>query len=370
MTRVESVGRSLGAHRYPQQQLTDAFARATGLDDSRKQLLARLHRNCGVQYRNLALPIEQYPLGDFGVSNEAFIEIACDLAITAAQRALREANVSAEAVDVVLCASTTGLAVPSLEARIAPQLGLRSDVKRIPLVGLGCAAGAAALGRGHDFLCGAPNQTALVICVELCSLTFQPQDASVANLIGSGLFGDGAAAALLTSDDQTAEPDVATGVSADSDEASHRNPACRPQVLATRSRLYPDTQRMMGWDVSGSGLQLVLGAEIPALIKSTIAYDVDQFLAGQGLTRSDIAWWVCHPGGPKVLEALQDALELCSATFQRTWDSLAEIGNISSASVLHILADAISRSPPDAGTHGLLLALGPGFSLDMVLLEA
>lgn len=355
MTQILGVGRALGAHRYPQHQLTKAFAQAAGLDDNRARLLARLHRNCGVEHRHLALPVEQYPLADFGTANDAFIESATDLAATATEQALQHAGVSADAVDLIISASTTGLAVPSIEARLVGRLGLRPDVKRVPLVGLGCAAGAAGLGRVHDYLQGAPGQTAVLVCTELCSLTLQPSDDSIANLIGSGLFGDGSGAVVIR---------------AGHDSAADTSAGGRPRVIATGSRLYPDTQRLMGWDVDGSGLKIVLGPEIPSLVKSTIADDVDQFLAGRELTRADIKWWVCHPGGPKVLEALQEGLSLPPDALQHTWTSLAEIGNISSASVLHILADTVTTSPPPAQTYGVLMALGPGFNLDMVLLEA
>lgn len=358
MVHIAGVGSALGPHRYPQQQLTDAFTQATGLDDTRAGLLARLHRNCGVSYRNLALPIEKYPLDDFGAANDAFIAAASDLAADAIDQALARAGVPADQVDLVLSASTTGIAVPSLEARLVNRLGMRPDVKRMPLVGLGCAAGAAGLGRVYDYLRGAPHQTGVLVCTELCSLTFQPSDDSVPNLIGSGLFGDGAGAAVLVAGD---DPD---------DGAGTEPGAIRPRVIGTGSRLYPGTERLMGWDVSGSGLKIVLGAEIPSLIQSSIADDVDSFLDGHGLTRAEVGWWVCHPGGPKVLEALQEALALEPAALQRTWTSLAGIGNISSASVLHILSDTLATDPPAAGSYGLLMALGPGFSLDLVLMEA
>jgi alkylresorcinol/alkylpyrone synthase len=349
------VGRSLGRYRYPQHELTDAFARATGLDEARTRLLARLHRNCDVEYRHLALPVEHYPLPDFGTANDAFITAGSDLATAAIDEALSDAGIPADDVDLLLSASSTGFSVPSLEARIAGPLKLRSDVKRVPLVGLGCAAGAAGLARVHDYLRGAPGQTAVLVCTELCSLTYQPSDASVPNLIGSGLFGDGAGAVVLAASDEPADPPT---------------PASGPRVVATGSRLYPDTGRLMGWDVSGAGLKIVLGAEIPALIKSSVADDVAEFLGGQGLSRADISWWVCHPGGPKVLESLQEALDIEPAALQHTWTSLANIGNISSASVLHILAETLDASPPAPGTYGLMMALGPGFALELVLLEA
>jgi alkylresorcinol/alkylpyrone synthase len=253
----------------------------------------------------------------------------------------------------VVCATVTGLAVPSLDARIAAQIGLRPDVKRVPLVGLGCVAGAAGVARVHDYLLGHPDDVAVLVAVELCSLTVQRDDVSMPNLVASGLFGDGAAAV------------VATGT------ARRTGPVEVPsEILATRGRLYPDSERTMGFDVTSSGLRIVLDAEVPTMVERYIRQDVDEFLADQRLTRADIEWWVCHPGGPKVIEALQTTLEVPRAAVQLTWDSLARDGNLSSASVLHVLESTMRDRPPVPGTHGMLLAMGPGFCSELLLLRA
>jgi alkylresorcinol/alkylpyrone synthase len=221
----------------------------------------------------------------------------------------------------------------------------------VPLVGLGCVAGAAGVARVHDHLVGHPEGVAVLLSVELCSLTVQRDDTSVANLVASGLFGDGAAAVVM----------VGSGRSGG---------RALPRVLATRSRLYPDSERAMGWDVGATGLRIVLGVEVPDLVRANLRGDVDRFLGGHGLTREDIGWWVAHPGGPKVLEAMAEALEVEREALGVTWRSLDRIGNLSSASVLHVLADTLRDRPPAPGTHGLLMAMGPGFCLELVLLEA
>lgn len=348
----------LPQNRYPQQQLTDAFSAFVGVDGPRRRLLQRVHGNAGVRFRHLALPIEQYAdLADFGAANDAFIDAACRLSEEAVRRTVSAVGLQPDDVDLILTASTTGLSVPSIDARIAPTTGLRPDVKRLPVVGLGCAAGAAGIARVGDYLSGHPDEVAVLLSVELCSLTLQQDDRSTANLVASGLFGDGAAAVVMAGRDRTAA-------------LSAEQPATGPTVLATRSRLYPDTLRAMGWDVGSAGLQIVLGSEIPELVSSELAGDVDQFLADHDLARSDIAWWVCHPGGPKVLEAVQDTLDLHGGELHLTWESLEQIGNISSASVLHVLADTLASHPPQPGSNGLMLALGPGFALELVLLRA
>ena len=232
-------------------------------------------------------------------------------------------------------------------------------MKRVPIVGLGCVAGAAGLARLHDYLVGHPSEVAVLLSVELCSLTLQRQDASVANLVASGLFGDGAAAVVAVGRDRATE----------SQDASTRRGASQPFVLASCSRLYPETERALGYDIVSTGFKIVLGVEVPDLVRTFLKADLDDFLADQGLQRDDIEWWVCHPGGPKVLEAMQAALELDRDALALTWDSLDRIGNLSSASVLHVMEDTLRERPPRPGSYGLAMAMGPGFCLELVLLQ-
>jgi len=351
--QILSVRGTLPEHCYPQQQITDAFAAVIAQGSLDERLLRRFHANAGVRQRHLALPLEAYAdLRDFGQSNDLFIEAAVRLGSQAVVDALKAVDLTPADVDLVVSTTVTGLAVPSLEARIAATIGLRPDVKRVPLVGLGCVAGAAGVARLHDYLVGHPDDVAVLVSAELCSLTVQRDDVSVPNLVASGLFGDGAAAV------------VAVG--------SGRDPmgAGQVSVLGSRSRLYPDSERTMGWDVTSGGLRIVLDANVPDLVRTYVGGDVDAFLADAGLTRDDIEWWVCHPGGPKVLEAIEDTLDLPRSAVQMTWDSLEKIGNLSSASVLHVFEDTLRDRPPRPGSYGMLLAMGPGFCSELVLLRA
>jgi alkylresorcinol/alkylpyrone synthase len=357
--RVLAAICALPEYCWDQAELTEALADYIGLEGPRRRLLQRLHRNTGIKTRRLALPPEEYPgLTDFGTANDAFISAACGLAITAIRQALSAAAIEPEQVDLIVAASSTGLSVPSLDARIAVELGLRQDIRRLPLVGLGCAAGAGGVARLADLLRGSPGQIGVLVTVELCSLTMQRGDTSTAALIASGLFGDGAAAVVMT------------GTEGDAVALADGEATRLPAVVASRSRLYPHTERAMGWDVETSGLHIVLGPEIPELVRTHLADDVDGFLADQGLSRDAIGWWVCHPGGPKVLEAIQDSLGLQHDDLGVTWESLARIGNISSSSVLHVLSETYQQRRPELGSYGLMMALGPGFSLEMVLLQA
>lgn len=354
MSRLAGVHGVLPDHSYAQAEITAAFADVLGSTGSDRALLERFHANAGVSRRHLALPLERYcQLADFGEANDEFIRVGTDLGSQAVSTVLAEAGYVPADVDLIVSTTITGLAVPSLEARVAAEIGLRDDVKRVPLVGLGCVAGAAGVARVHDYLLGHPDDVAVLLSVELCSLTVQRDDRSIANMVASGLFGDGAAAVVMIGANRSTR--VAGG---------------GPRVIATRSRLYPDTTRAMGWDVGATGLRIVLGAEVPDLVRDNVRGDVDRFLAAQGLTRADIGWWVAHPGGPKVLEAMQEALEVDREALAVTWRSLDRIGNLSSASVLHVLADTLRDRTPEPGSWGVLLAMGPGFCLELLLLRA
>jgi alkylresorcinol/alkylpyrone synthase len=353
MTVLAGVHGAVPRNRYPQEEVTDTIVAV--LDDpDREALVRRFHASAKVQTRHLALPLDEYAtLTDFGSANDRFIEVAVDLAEEALCGALDRAGLAPSDVDMVMFTTVTGVAAPSIEARLACRVGLRPDVKRVPMFGLGCVAGAAGVARLHDFLRGSPDGVAVLLSVELCSLTLQRGDTSVANLVASGLFGDGASAVVAVGDARAAAtPGAASG----------------PRVLDSRSHLYPDTQRTMGWDIGTSGLKIVLDAEVPVLVRQYLGADVRDFLAAHGLTVSDVSAWVSHPGGPKVIEAIEDVLDLPAEALELTWRSLASVGNMSSASVLHVLRDTLDKHPP-AGTPGILMAMGPGFCSELVLLQ-
>ncbi|RBM20786.1 type III polyketide synthase [Streptomyces sp. PT12] len=349
MSHIAGVEKVLAPYRHAQGDIT-RLARAC-LPDANGALLERVHASARVGHRHTALPLDAYAgLDGFGGRNEAFVAAAVRMGSDAVSGGLRAAGVAPDEVDLLVFVSTTGLAAPSIDARLVERLGLRTDVKRLPVFGLGCAAGAAGIGRLHDYLCGWPEHVAVLLSVELCSLTLRRTDPSPANVVGTALFGDGAAALVARGDERRPAPGDG------------------PAVVASRSRLYPGTERAMGWDIADDGFGIVLDPGIPDIVRTHLAADVDQFLADHKLTRDDIGTWVCHPGGPKVLQTMAETLGLPEGALDLTWRSLAEIGNISSASVLHVLRDTMDRRPP-SGTWGLLTALGPGFASELVLLR-
>jgi alkylresorcinol/alkylpyrone synthase len=351
-TTIAAVRTALPPHRYAQSDLTERIGDLYLAPAADRSLLRRVHASAGVHTRHLALPIERYgDLADFGQANDAWLAAGLTLGEEALTRALKEAGLEPCEVDLLVCTSVTGVAAPSLEARLAGRVGLRPDVKRLPVFGLGCVAGAAGLARLHDFLRGHPEGTAVLLAVELCSLTLQRGDDSHANLVAGALFGDGAAA-LVARGPGTTAPE-----------------RCGPTVIATRSHLYPDTEQLLGWTIGSGGFRVVIGAGIPGLVRAHLGENLRAFLADHGLTTGDIGTWVCHPGGPKVLSAVADALGLPEDALAPARRSLAAVGNMSSVSVLHILQSVWELRRPEPGTWGLLMAMGPGFCSELVLLR-
>jgi alkylresorcinol/alkylpyrone synthase len=349
MTEIGAVRCALPAHRYQQAEITEHVAKLSSVEPARRALLDRLHAHAGVDTRYTVLPLSEYgDLGGIGPANDRYVELATALGERAITSALGAAGVAPADVDLLIVTSVTGIAVPSLDARLIPRLGLRPDVKRIPIFGLGCVAGATGLARLHDYLLGWPGHTAVLLAVELCSLT-APDSSTTPDLVVSGLFGDGAVA-LVARGGQAA---VGGG----------------PRVIATHGEVVPGTEDVLGWRLDTGGFRIVLTADLSSVVESHLGAAVSDFLAEHGLKVDDITAFVCHPGGPRVIDAIQDSLGLPASALELTRRSLAEVGNMSSASVLHVLQQTMDVGRPPPGSPGLLIGLGPGVSMELVLLE-
>jgi alkylresorcinol/alkylpyrone synthase len=284
----------------------------------------------------------------WGEANKHWIRTAVELGEQVVAGALEGARLDGSNLGAFFFTSVTGICSPSIDALLINKMGLCRNIRRVPIFGLGCVAGAAGISRAADYVKAYPDQVAIVLSVELCSLTLQREDISMANLISSGLFGDGAAAVIV---------------------AGANCGLTGPTILATRSVFYPNTEEMMGWDISEKGFRIVLSREVPNLVRNNLAHDVDEFLATRGLTRADIGSWALHTGGPKILEATAEALGLNNGQLDVSWECLRRTGNLSSASVLVVLNEVMKNRRPAPGTLGILAAMGPGFCSEFVLLE-
>jgi len=352
--RIASAASAFPKHYYSQKVLLERLQDFWGTRLKNPLMLARLHRNVTVEGRYLAVPAEEYvDIKTWGQANDIWIRVAQELGERALCLALHNAGVEPQDLGALLFTTVTGVASPSIDALLINRMGLPTNIRRTPIFGLGCVAGAAGIARASDYVRAYPKQAAALVSVELCSLTLQREDLSVANLISSGLFADGAAAVIVTG--------------AEFERAGRE--VVGPTIVATRSIFYPSTEDMMGWKISERGFRILLSTEVPTLIRENLGRDVDAFLADNGLKRGDLNSWVLHTGGPKVLEASAAALGLHNGQLDASWDCLRKVGNLSSASVLCVLEDVMKNRRPEPGTLGLLAAMGPGFCSELLLLR-
>ena len=348
MSRIVAVAPELPEYSYPQSEITRELIPLITHGTAHQAVMERTHANSGIGTRHTALPLERYrDLGSFRETNDIFISVATELCARALTRALDEAGLAPADVDFIMFTSVTGISAPSIDALLVHRLGLRPDVKRLPSFGLGCLAGAAGLARVNDYLEGHPRGVGVLVSVELCSLTLQRGDESMANFVATGLFGDGAAAVVMVGEGHP----LAVG----------------PRIAATRSATYPDSTDVIGFLVGGTGFEIVLSPGVADVIEEHFPSDVAAFLAANGLALGDIDTWIAHPGGPKVLDAFANSLGIEHDEFALSWASLERVGNLSSAAVLHVLADTLLVDA--RRENGVLFALGPGVSAEFVLLE-
>jgi alkylresorcinol/alkylpyrone synthase len=313
--------------------------------DSEIEYMLPIFENAGIGQRHSCVPLEWY-LERVGwkARNALYLDNALDLIEIVASDCLQGAGLRPDQVDAIVCVSTTGLSTPSLDARLMDRMAFREDLQRLPLFGLGCAGGALGLARAATWAQATPGSRVLLLVVELCGLTFRPGDQSRANIVATALFGDGAAAALVTTDPG----------------------ADGPRVMYWGEHRWPDSLGVMGWRVEDDGFGVLFSRDIPTLIRERFADATDRFLARHGLSRGDLAGYVCHPGGAKVVAALEEVLGLAPGAMARAREVLRDYGNMSAPSVLFVLEKVLDDKP-----EGRLLvsSLGPGFSAAFVVLD-
>jgi len=339
---ILAVATALPEHRISQQEALAVLRRVhAGREDLLR--LTGVFPNSGVKERYFVHPPEAY-LRERGFEerNGEYLSEGLNLAERAAKACLQKAGLAVTDVDHLLFVTTTGLATSSLDARLVDRLGFRSDVRRWPLFGLGCAGGAGALTRACDLLDGAPGDVALVVSVELCGQIFSTKAVTATDVIGASLFGDGAAAALV-------------------------GPGKGPRIAGRKTVLYDRTEHLMGWSFTSDGMRLVLSKGVTDFIGARLKPVIEAFLLDLGLAQKDIAHWLLHPGGRRILETYGSSFGLHADALRWTRSSLERVGNLSSASILFILSDAFEAGLP--GDRGLMVALGPGFASELLLLE-
>lgn len=350
--RLVSLATALPPHGASQAEIQRLAARLFAPALAGDARLLAVFENAGIDRRWFVEPLDWYDeRRGFGEMNAAYVRHAVALGTLAVTRALDRCGLAPGDIDHFVMVSTTGLSTPSLDARIANHLPFRSDLKRTPIWGLGCAGGAAGLARAREFALADPESRVLVLALELCSLTFQRGDLDRRSLVAASLFADGAAAAVVA------------GAAAE----VPRMPFRGLELEASRSTLWPDTLDVMGWDVDDTGLHVVFSRDIPTFVRDRLRPALEQFLAERGIPNGGLPHVVAHPGGPRVLAAYAEALGVPAETFRHSAAVLRECGNMSSPTVLFVLERTLAAGDIGAGERAVIAALGPGFSSELVL---
>lgn len=360
MSSILSVSSYKPSYTLRQEEAAE-FARELFTDSFRDiERLLTVFENAEIEERQFAVPLQWFQKEhSLKERNDLYIERATTFSVEVIRRCLNnrdflEEDVAFEDIHAIFFISSTGMATPSIEARVMNKLPFSIHTKRLPLWGLGCAGGAIGINRAHDYCTAYPEENVLVVCVELCSLTFQRKDRSKSNLIGTSLFADGVACALI--------------VGCKSPLLAKRKKRHLPSVVATESIFLPQSEEVMGWDVKDDGLYVVFSRDIPTLIESTFKGNIERFLHKQGVTVGDLAAFIAHPGGKKVLDAYRSSLNIDEGLLRFSKRVLTKHGNMSSPTVLYVLEQAMLEEFEE-GAFGLIVALGPGFCTELSLLQ-
>ncbi len=344
---IAATATAVPEFRITRDELKNYLKVVFSLDAVRLSAMMTVIDNSQVKQRFCILPVERIiqprPLAQI---TQEYQEHAILLGRKVATDCLARAGMEPKDIDLIITVSCTGVMIPSLDAHLINDLGFRSDVHRLPITELGCAAGASALSHARQFIRAFPGSNVLVLAVEIPTMTFQRGDLTQANLISTVLFGDGAAAAVVKG-----------------------APGPGPQILDAQTHTFPNSIDAMGFDLKDTGFHIVLSRDVPDLIRRHIKGLLNAFLGRNGLKQEQIGAYLMHPGGQKLLLYMQEELGLCECDTQLSWDVLREYGNLSSASVLFVLHECLKKLTPKPGQYGLMAAFGPGFSAEMLLLQ-
>lgn len=360
MPAILSVSEVIPPYEIKQNQAVE-FARELFADSFKDiERLLKAFQNGQIEKRHFVKGLDWFKSNHtFEEKNNAYIEAAVQLGSEAIVKCLNntsflEKNLPYEEIDAIFFISTTGVATPTIDARIMNQLPFNPHTKRIPIWGLGCAGGAAGLSRAFEYCLAFPEAKVLVLSIELCSLTFQRNDLSKSNLIGVSLFADGIACALVCGDS--------------SNTKSYRKKAAYPSIIATQSTLMPNSLDVMGWEIKNSGLYVVFSRDIPRIIEEWLKPNVKGFLDQYHMNLSQVDYFIAHPGGKKVLDAYVKSLDIPTSMTDISLEVLKQFGNMSSVTILYVLKRIMGMDIPK-DTIGLGTALGPGFSSELLLMR-
>lgn len=342
--RLLALATATPPHLFQQEDTREAARRVFAGRTADFDRLAHVFLNTGIGSRHASRPMAWYlEPRSWPEKNEAYLEVALDVLAAATSQCLERAGLSVTEVDAIVTVSSTGIATPSLDARLMERLGFRPETQRLPIFGLGCCGGVLGLSRAAELARAQPGRTVLFLVVELCTLAMRALDASPVNIVATALFADGGAAALLRAGDDAG-----------------------PALVAWGEHTWPGTRDVMGWRVEDDGLGVIFSQSIPTLVRLRLRPVIDAFLARQGLAVPDLAGIVCHPGGAKVLEALEAAFAPCTDGLEESWAVLRRFGNMSAVTVMFVLERRLAAAA--RGRH-LMSALGPGFTAGFLLID-
>jgi len=349
MAKIIAVQSNFPGHRTTQADITSLLS---DIWPDKKKVLNKFSQSSSVEHRDLSISLGDYrALGDIGKRNDIWQKVALELQEKNIQQLLDKTSVDIKSITQIVSTTVTGLSIPTLEAKLMNKFPFSENVKRVPLFGIGCLGGVAGLNRLNDYLESRPTEAGLLLATELCSLTFQFEDQSVANLVGTSLFGDGAAALLMVGDDHPLAKDA------------------QFEILTGESFFYQDTEHIMGWDIVPTGFQIVLSGDVPEIVKTKVAKNVGDFLKKNNTNLENIDFMVSHPGGPKVLDALVTITNKTAEHFKYSYESLKSHGNMSSVSVLNVMQETIEKANIEKNKMGLMIAMGPAFCSELTLIR-
>ena len=342
--RILGIATAVPPFPLNQTEVVDRLGRLFGGPSEELTRLLPVFTNSTIETRYSCVPLEWYDVAhDWADRNRVYLSSALDLLEQATRAALAKAGLTPDAIDTIVVVSTTGIATPSLDALLMDRMGLKPSVQRLPIFGLGCAGGVIGLARAATMAEARPGSTVLFLVVELCALSFRRDDLSKSNIVATALFGDGAAAMLLSTS--------GTG----------------PAIRGRGEHTFPQSLGIMGWEVVADGMRAIFSRDIPALVTSRMREVAETFLRGQKLGFDDIDCYVCHPGGAKVLDALEYAYRCPAAALDVARQVLRDYGNMSAATVIFVLDRMLASGTP--WTRALMSTLGPGFSTGFLILE-